>query len=431
MTDKIKRRILIVFLLISYCTGMLFAPINAEESQLADGLDMLLSERQDSAVLVEEKTDISDFADVKSDDWFYVYLDYLVKNEIVRGKTKNAFEPSGTFSYGECGAVIVRYLGLEEEAEKRRKMLVSRIPEAEHMWYAGYFDVLYELGLFTDYGLFEVQNGEIVSIDRDAANSPVVRYRFAESISKSFELSSDELYAKNVYGEIGGRGREFIVGGTYDADILSHYEALIADFEDIPEGSRIDVLKAYYNGIFNGDAVGNFNPMNNLTRAEMAKVLATVTNYSLRTRLVEDGYGRLFSEDSFHTDFAGVTTLSYDEWTALLYREAEKINVSNFQIEYEKGSAPIGYVYDAYLYEKRGEEYVLFSQSTLHDGNPDGLSSSLDDAKILLVLRNVSEKARPEGVLEVLIESGRIMDIRPCIYENDNETPTDAGVLFL
>ena len=45
------------------------------------------------------------------------------------------------------------------------------------------------------------------------------------------------------------------------------------------------MLKAYYNGIFNGDDAGNFNPTNDLTRAEMAKVTAVIIDNSLRTRI--------------------------------------------------------------------------------------------------------------------------------------------------
>ena len=104
MTHKIKKRVTVVFLLMSYCAGVLFAPINAEE---INGFDALLSEREGSASNVspvKKKANISDFTDVKQNDWFYRYLEYLVENEIVNGKTETTFEPGSTFSYAECSA---------------------------------------------------------------------------------------------------------------------------------------------------------------------------------------------------------------------------------------------------------------------------------------------------------------------------------------
>lgn len=440
MTQKNKTRIAIVFLLMSYCAGVLFAPIYAEDvNDDYDPFDALLSEREGSASIngtAKKKTDISDFTDVSEKDWFYKYLDYLVENEVINGKTETTFEPGNTFSYAECSAVIVRYLGLEREAEKRMKRISERSPEMKSFWYAGYFEVLSNLGLFNDYELFEVKDGKIQSVNKDAANSPIVRYRFAECISKSFELDG-KLRAENVYFEIGGRGREFIVGGMYDKDILGQYEALITDYADIPEKSREYVLKSYYNGIFNGDLSGNFYPNNNLTRGEMAKVLATVMDYSLRTRLISDGYASELTPQMLHTDPFGVSTLGYDSWVKILENEAEGITVSDGEVKFiRRNSAPFGYAIDVYLYtvEKDGV-YGVSAQSTLHEGNEEGFTYKTNDAVILLVLRNTAESARPEGVLRMVIENGETVSVTPNIYEmpisEENETPTDVGVVYL
>ena len=166
------------------------------------------------------------FIDVTKDDWFYSYLEYLVDSGLINGKTESTFEPYSTFSYAECSAVIVRYLGLEDEASKRMKEISARDASLSNQWYLGYFEVLANLGIFSDYDLFEFKNGKILSVDVTLANSPVVRYRFAESISKSFELNSD-IKAKNVYSELGGSGREFIVGGGYKEEILEEYKDII------------------------------------------------------------------------------------------------------------------------------------------------------------------------------------------------------------
>lgn len=405
-----------MLLVLCYASGQMVFPIFAE-SNIDDTLfDELLAEREELSA--EEtnapekiKVSIDDFADVRENDWFYPYLEYLVSNGLINGKTPTAFEPQSTFSYAECSAVIVRYLGLEDEAAERMKRIADEDPSMKGVWYAGYFEVMSELGLFEDYGLFECKDGHLVSVDNIKANSPVVRYRFAESISRSFELDSS-LKARNVYPEIGGSGREFIVGGGYNESILDRYENLINDFDDIPADSRRDVLKAYYNGIFNGDITGNFYPNNNLTRAEMAKVLATVCDYSLRTRLIEDGYADAVHEEFLHTDAFGVKTLRYSSSTTVLLREIENLSISNGAIEYvSSNNAPFGYAIDVYLYESGS----LTAQCTLHEYNDGGFRYKTDNAKVLMVLRNVAQNARVEGTLEVEVIDGDFLEARPKI----------------
>jgi hypothetical protein len=102
----------------------------------------------------------------------------------------------------------------------------------------------------------------------------------------------------------------------------------IADFDEIPQNSREKVLKAYYNGIFNGDAEGRFNPNNNLTRAEMAKVLATIKDFSLRTRLITEGYGEAVEKNMLHTDFDGVKTVKFGTWKKLLEEQAKNVTAT-------------------------------------------------------------------------------------------------------
>ena len=416
MFIKIRKKLAAVLLVLCYACGQTVIPIYADSSMENTLLDELLAEREklsenEPAVPEVKKTSIDDFNDVKTADWFYPYLEYLVTRGMINGKTPSSFEPQSTFSYAECSAVIVRYLGLEDEADKRMKQIVKRDASMQNIWYAGYFEVMAELGLFVDYGLFECKNNKLVSVETEMANMPVARYRFAESISKSFELES-LLKARNVYPEIGGSGREFIAGGGYNENVLDRYEGLINDFDDIPSESRRDVLKAYYNGIFNGDITGNFYPHNNLTRAEMAKVLATVCDYSLRTRLIEDGYAEALSEEFIHTDAFGVKTLRFSSATTVLLRETENLSIVGGKVEFvSSNNAPFGYAIDTYLYENG----KLSAQCTLHDYNDGGFTYKTDNAKVLMVLRNVSENARVEGSIEVEIVDGEFLETKPKI----------------
>jgi len=416
MFSKIKKRASVLFLVLCYSLGQMAVPIYADNSIDDTLFDELLAEREEFLIEEEpkkEKVDVSieDFDDVKKNDWFYPYLEYLVSRGLINGKTSTAFEPQSTFSYAECSAVIVRYLGLEEEAEQRMKQISLRDSSMKNVWYAGYFEVMSDLGLFLDYGLFECENGRLVSVNKELANSPVVRYRFAESISQSFELDST-LKARNVYPEIGGSGREFIVGGGYNENVLDRYKGLINDFDDIPEQSRKNVLKAYYNGIFNGDITGNFYPGNNLTRAEMAKVLTTVCDYSMRTRLIEDGYADVVYEEFLHTDPFGVKTMRYSSSNTVLLRETENLSIIGGNVEYiSSNNAPFGYAIDVYLYESGS----LAAQCSLHDYNDGSFTYKTNNAKVILVLRNVAQSARVEGALEVEIADGKFLEAKPKI----------------
>ena len=423
MKFKIKRNVVVLLLVLCYSLGNMLFTGYADISDMT--LDELLSHREnqtqtqpsEQAPQQQKKVSISDFTDVKQKDWFYPYLEYLVDRGTVNGKTPDTFEPSGSFSYAECAAVIVRYLGLSDEAAARMAKISENCPELSNQWYLGYFDVLSEIGLFHDYELFEKENGHIVSVDKEKANSPIVRYRFAESISKSFELSVN-LRANNTYFEIGGLGREFIIGGGYKEDVLSLYAEKIADFDQIPQQSRENVLKAYYNGIFNGDTTGNFYPHNNLTRAEMAKVLATVMDYSQRTRLIDDLYGHVLSDDELHTDAFGNVTAHFNTWSSLLMEEADRVTVSDGRIEYISGAnAPIGYAIDAYFYEKQEQGYYLSSMTTLNSYNGGVIDEDAENARILLVLRNVRENSRPEGVVSIEVDGGIKVSTRPNMRE--------------
>ena len=100
--------------------GTMFPQISADSSSGFD-FSEILDERENEDGVPEQpvgseeqrKILISDFGDVKEEDWFYPYLEYLVDNDMIKGKTEDSFEPYSTFSYAECSKVIVRYLGIE------------------------------------------------------------------------------------------------------------------------------------------------------------------------------------------------------------------------------------------------------------------------------------------------------------------------------
>lgn len=229
-----------------------------------------------------DKGAVKAFADVAADSWYYPYVSRLTETGVIKGITETSFAPNGTFTVAEAAAVITRYLGLDEQAENRKNAMEVLGVAGADKWYAGYVQLLYEAGVIdvTAYGCSVM--GRHISIDTpELLEKPVKRYEFAAFVTRSFELDGTEI--RSTVGE--GLGHEFIYSGTYDESMLEKYIPYIADYEAIPASYNYYVLKAYYNGIFNGDDAGNFNPTNNLTRAEMAKVTAVIIDNSLRTRI--------------------------------------------------------------------------------------------------------------------------------------------------
>ena len=167
------------------------------------------------------------FTDVSENDWFYPYVAYLTENSVVKGMSDTAFAPQGTFTVAEAAAVITRYLGLEQEAAKRKSaMEVLNVAGAEK-WYAGYIQLMYEAGIIdvSAYGCSVM--GRHVSIDSaELLEKPVKRFEFAAFITRSFELDGTEI--RSTVGE--GLGHEFIYSGSYDESELETFAPFIKDY---------------------------------------------------------------------------------------------------------------------------------------------------------------------------------------------------------
>lgn len=220
----------------------------------------------------------SSFIDVPEDKWYYPYVSYLSEKGIVNGMTETEYMPEGSFTIAESAAVITRYLGLESEAAKRKNAMLTLGINGSELWYAGYVQLMHEAGIIDVEAYGCTLNGGSVSIDNPSMwQAPIKRYEFASFVVRSFELG-----ATNIRTASGTDGSEFIHNGYYDENVLINYAPLIGDYWYIPQGYEFYVLKAYYNGIFNGDDLGNFNPHKNLTRAEMAKVITVIIDKSQR-----------------------------------------------------------------------------------------------------------------------------------------------------
>jgi S-layer homology domain. len=357
------------------------------------------------------------FSDVPENAWFYPYVTALTQKGIVNGTSDGYYSPQGTFTVAECAAIITRYLGLERVASAYAEELSSNQVPGSGKWYSGYIQLMYELNIIGAPSIGGYAQGKYIAFDdMSKVERPVARCEFASYISRSFELSGQGTLANNVYPEIGGLGHEFIIGGAYDVASYEKYMGDIIDYWSIPESARIDVLKAYYNGIFNGDQNGNFNPYEALTRAEMAKVIAVVTDMSMRTRkeyrVIPDGM--TVQSSDFTIDSHGNQMLLKNKGYDILSLYAQHSILINSagsatDITYiHSNLLPPNYAVDVSINEYLGKGFVekkfvgLSTPGAQNTPYTVNVTTAKDQYSVLFVLRNLSQSGKIEGVLTIV-----------------------------
>ncbi|MBE6572291.1 MAG: S-layer homology domain-containing protein [Ruminococcaceae bacterium] len=402
MNKKIIRSVCSVCAAAGFLSS-LFAPCHSSEGRVFSAPELVQNAEPVQEVISAEK-----FEDIDTRAWYFPYVDMLVKNGIINGISETEYSPQGSFNAAECAAVITRYLGLEEYAAQRQEYLVSIGSVGCEKWYSGYLQTLFDIGVVTDgeYGITS-EEGIVAINSAEEFARPLKRYEFAVMITRSFDTKTDTVFAKSFYPEINDNGNHFIIGGKYDGTV-EKYAAEIADYWYIPEEARWDVLKAYYNGIFNGDEMGNFNPGSALTRAEMSKVVAVISDPSMRKRneyrTLADGF--VFDDESFVTDGFGEKVLDREIAKGVLETVAQGISAKESDqgvcVSFLPCAYPEGYFAELRFYEKDGEKYVEIEKTELSDAEP--LEIVADEVRVLLVLRNLRD-AKVEGALRVDIAS--------------------------
>lgn len=403
MNKKIIRSVCSVCAAAGFLSS-LFAPCHSSEGRVFSAPELV----EKSEILQENAVFAEKFADIDTQAWYFPYVDMLVKNGVINGISDTEYSPQGSFNAAECAAVITRYLGLEEYAAQRQEYLVSIGSVGCEKWYSGYVQTLFDTGVIAD-GEFGITAQEGIAFINSAEEfaRPLKRYEFAVMITRSFDIKTDTVFAKSFYPEINDNGNHFITGGKYDGTVENYAEE-IADYWYIPEEARIDVLKAYYNGIFNGDELGNFNPGAALTRAEMSKVVAVISDLSMRKRneyrTLPEGF--TFDDESFVTDGFGEKVLDREVAKKVLETVAQGISAKTsgdgLCVSFLPCAYPEGYFAELHFYEKAQEKYVEIEKTELSDTEP--LEISADEVRVLLVLRN-NRNAKVEGALRVDIAS--------------------------
>ena len=363
---------------------------------------------------------INNFRDVAPESWYYPYVKRLYEDGLINGVSESSFAPEQAVKTSEVAAMITRYLGLENTARRRRESLAGDNIQGHELWYSGYVQVLRELNIidaaYLEQFRLSVNSRGQVLISGEAAgliDAPVKRMDMVKMIAGSFELSRSNILKAGGLLPSELSGNEFITGGGYDRELLDWIAFnRIADYEDIPRGYRTQFLKLVYNGIISGNQHRQVLPHNYLTRAELARIIASVIYFDLRDAdLRELPEACVITPGDFEVSSVDGSRFLKSEKAARILREQAK-NISgavladgriNISIE-QRNIIPAGFIDEIYI-------YVFDGRVALETGRMNGAENISEYLPRVMDFR-IAGSANPAGyvylVLRDLTRNGEI-----------------------
>lgn len=188
---------------------------------------------------------VLNFADMVHEryEWARPYVEKMALLGVITGKSPDAFAPDDPVKRVEFIAMIVRLMGLEDEA--KNKALPSDFPNAHSipLWARGYVAVALEKGIISgdDYAYFR-----------------------PEDATKRFEAAVFAIKA---------------LGLEKEAQSIKNINIAFKDTYEIPLDARKYVQLAVEKKILSGFEDGSFRPKENITRAQSTKVLNQIAYY--------------------------------------------------------------------------------------------------------------------------------------------------------
>lgn len=167
--------------------------------------------------------------------WARETIGKIANAGIINGYSDGTFKPEGTVQVNHFLKMVV--LALDHEVDESK---------GNH-WSDGYIEISLKEGLITP--------GEFNSYAR-----PILRKEMARIITKALQMFE----------------------GTPSSNELTLLRDTIKDFENISSEYQTDILTAYGKGLITGSSDGNFNPLNNATRAHAATVVLRLLDKKTR-----------------------------------------------------------------------------------------------------------------------------------------------------
>lgn len=176
---------------------------------------------------------VTDFTDVKSTDWHYSAVQYVVDNNLFNGATSTTFEPNASMTRG----MVVTVLGRLNDVDVSKYTGTAFKDVAENAYYAPYTKWAKEIG---------ITSGTTVTT-------------FAPSTNITREQMATFLYN---YAKVN------------DCDMNKNLNKLseFSDAGNVSAFAKEAMAWAVTHDIMKGDTTGKLNPKGNATRAEVATI---------------------------------------------------------------------------------------------------------------------------------------------------------------
>ncbi|MEG2381842.1 MAG: S-layer homology domain-containing protein, partial [Oscillospiraceae bacterium] len=172
----------------------------------------------------------SGFDDVSADYWANEYITKLRDKKIISGKEDKIFDPEGNITREEYVTIMLNIFGLSKDGA------VANFEDVdENAWYYKAVATGVSLGII---------NG--VAPNMFGSGEPITREDMAVIALRTSDVAKNKL--------------------STDKEIK------ISDLDTISTYARTAVETLIKAGVLNGDEAGNFNPKNDATRAEAAKI---------------------------------------------------------------------------------------------------------------------------------------------------------------
>lgn len=184
------------------------------------------------------------FADVKENQWFYSYVDYMAEKKVIQGHDTGLFAPNDNVKRNEFITMINNLFGLTEE-----DTTVSFTDVPATSWYAKYYRAAYKQGYL------QKAFGEIT------AQQPTKELTREEAVALLMAYLNPDIDISNQ-----------TLSFTDASSINSKY----ADF----------IRQSVYQGIVIGYDDNSFKPRKTLTRAEAATILCKAAGTIITTGAV-------------------------------------------------------------------------------------------------------------------------------------------------
>lgn len=270
------------------------------------------------------------FKDVKN-HWAEKYINTMSALSIIKGMGKQHFNPNEKLTHEQALILLVRLMGLGQEAQQKGQDMVANIDTAGYniltaydYWIKGYIDTAINNSIITQEEVNLITNINQTTTERinDEVDSKMASYE------PNFNITQTQL--NNIRKQLKEKiTRKYTWQKTVNREKVAIWTARIMNLEPITGSeqqnvynlkdwkdispSNLSLIEAVLqSGIMSGNNRGEFKPKASLTRAEMTKIMYQIARpllqkngYKINTGMIEN------IEESIFTNSDPLTGRTY------------------------------------------------------------------------------------------------------------------------